>query len=378
MNKKHENWLFFSHSSDLGGAELSLLPVIDAALQAGKHVTVALPRDGKFRTELEKRPDIDIIIRKTQKWMTGKFAFLTGPIRLLIIANEAKSMSNWLSRSAYTKVIVNTSTIPAPLWAAKRNKIPTVLFVHELIRTNRDLRSFLPKSLIISNLQRNANLIVVPSNAVAIEMGGSPHVFAPEILKPLKSIAELTQLHSSGPHSPMRLVMLGRIHSSKGVYEAVESVWRARDRGVFADLTLYGDIDSRTMADLSGIIKEKRLDGAVVIRPPMSNIDAIFENADITLVLSKAESFGRVARESISRGVPVIGLDIPATRDAIPNGCGALVSEPSQEIPGVLAGVQSGAIDYLSWVKSCLLNSELIVATDSQTKELIEVINSLP
>lgn len=347
------NWVVFSHSADLGGAELSLIPFIDAALDAGVSVTVVLPKPGPLSQVLEKKQSVSIEYRPTQKWMTGKLAKLSGLIRLAMIWVQSLQISSWLSKNSFSRVVVNTSVIPAPLYAAKRVKIQSLVFVHELIKSNPDLRSLLPKKLIISELNRLAAWVVVPSKVASKELGNHSIVIPPRLSVPIKPKKSLERIHMNGPGSPIRIVMLGRIHESKGAFEAIEVVEGARKRGVVVQLTFYGASDRITQERITARLDSSAVKHSVRFLSPQIDIDSIFENADLTFALSKVESYGRVVRESVARSVPVIASNIPVYRDVLNNGQGVLVQSSFDEIPPVLEAISKNPEIYRQMVRQC-------------------------
>ncbi|MEG0297999.1 MAG: glycosyltransferase family 4 protein [Aurantimicrobium sp.] len=329
-NNSQQSWVIYSHSSDLGGAELSLLEVVKPAFERGISLTLILPREGPLQAELEAIGVTEIVFLPTHTWMTGKFPRLLGIPRLILIGRESSRFSRFLREIAPDLLIVNTSTIPGPVRAGYQQHIPTAVFVHEGIRSNRVLTSLLPKPWIIGLLNKWADLFIVPSEYVGQELGSEYLVSAPAISKPKKNIKALIELHQQGPHNPLRAVMLGRISREKGHLDAIAAVKLARQQGINVQLSMYGDVDSTISRELSNMINSEGMRGVVFVHPPQKDIDSIFANADLTLVLSKYETYGRVAAESLTQAVPVIGLDIPTTREMLAEGGGVLVSDPIQ------------------------------------------------
>lgn len=374
------SWVVFSHSADLGGAELSLLEVIKQALKRDVSLTVILPRDGALRGELEALGVKNVLIMPTHTWMTGKFPRLFGIPRLILIGRESTKFSRYLRDKAPDLLIVNTSTIPGPVHAGYKEKIPTAVFVHEGIRSNKRLISFLSKEAIIRLLRRWADLLIVPSEFVGQELGGEFFVSAPEISQPQQPIEELLKVHQQGPHNPLRVVMLGRISREKGHLDAIAAVKVAKEQGISVQLSIYGDIDPTISKEVKYLLRHKDLKDAVSVHPPQNDIDSIFKDADLTLVLSRYETYGRVAAESLSRGVPVIGLDIPATREMLDNGGGVLVTVPIQETAELFHRFSEDHSEYKRLVSSIgsltdqnslpKAQSELLQRLTGITKEL--------
>lgn len=356
MNSKvtdiSQSWVIYSHSADLGGAELSLLEVVKQALKRHISLSLILPREGALTTELKALGVKDISFMPTHTWMTGKFPRILGIPRLILIARESSHFSRFLKEKAPDLLIVNTSTIPGPVRAGYKQRIPTALFVHEGIRSNKRLTSFLPKAVIIRLLKKWADLLIVPSEFVGNELGGEFFVSAPEISQPQQPFEELLTLHCQGPHNPIRAVMLGRISREKGHLDAIAAVKLAKAQGITVQLSMYGEVDPTISHELSELLRDEAIGDSVSVHPPQKDIDSIFKNADLTLVLSRYETYGRVAAESLSRAVPVIGLDIPATREMLAYRGGVLVTDPVEQTSELLKRFSEDHSEYRNVVSS--------------------------
>lgn len=347
-----QSWIVYSHSADLGGAELSLMEVVKDALERNISITLILPREGALKAELEALGVKDISIMPTHTWMTGKFPRILGIPRLILIGRESSKFSRYLRAKAPDLLIVNTSSIPGPIRAGYKQKIPTAVFVHEGIRSNKQLASFLPKAVIIRLLKKWADLLIVPTVFLGKELGGEFFVSAPKITQPQGPIEELLALHSKGPHNPLRAVMLGRISREKGHLDAITAVKLANEQGITVQLAMYGEVDPKISHELRELLSDEAIKDIVSVHSPQQDIDSIFKNADLTLVLSRYETYGRVAAESISRAVPVIGLDIPATREMLANGGGVLITDPIQQTSELFKRFSENYSEYRNLVAS--------------------------
>jgi glycosyltransferase involved in cell wall biosynthesis len=375
-NKPKESWVFYSHSADLGGGELSLLEVVKQSLSEGIRIKVILPREGLLRKRLEALGVTDIQVLSTHAWMTGKFPKLLGVPRLMLIWLEARKFSHFLKTKKPDLLIVNTSIIPGPVFAGNKAHIPTAVFVHEGIRSNKKLKSFLPKSWIIAALKKNADLIVVSSQAIGEEFGGEYIVSAPAIAKPTQVISALVKHHLESPQQPLKAVMLGHISKEKGQLDAIRAIEFVQKQGHHVELALYGDVDPTIEPHLREVLAKSPVKELIKVLPSQLDIDSIFEKTDLTLVLSRYETYGRVAAESIVRAVPVIGLDIPATREMIASGGGLLVSDPVADTAQAIMELLSNAEIYRELVTSCVQKAQAIEANQDQ-KTLMSGLSAL-
>jgi D-inositol-3-phosphate glycosyltransferase len=147
------------------------------------------------------------------------------------------------------------------------------------------------------------------------------------------------------------LLFVGRIQPLKGAHVAVEALGELSSRGVDASLVIVGGPSgargASTLARLHDLVASLGLDRRVIFRPPQPHelLSSYYRAADVTVVPSRAESFGLVALESLACGTPVIAsavgglttLVTDALTGALIDGwdperyaraIGAIVSEP--------------------------------------------------
>jgi glycosyltransferase involved in cell wall biosynthesis len=130
------------------------------------------------------------------------------------------------------------------------------------------------------------------------------------------------------PADELRLVLVGAVKPGKGQEDAVRAVAAARAAGTPATLTLVGptlaafrELVSRDALEL-GVAEHVRFTG--FLENPYSEI----ANADICLVCSRREAFGRATIEAMKCGRPVIGAASGATAELVQDGVTGLLYEP--------------------------------------------------
>lgn len=136
---------------------------------------------------------------------------------------------------------------------------------------------------------------------------------------------------------PLALV-IGQITPWKRQVLAVEALAAARDRGVRLQLAVVGSVaftQGRTgdanrayAGRLRDRIAELGLDDAVALLGQRGDVGELLAAADVVLVPSVAEPFGRVVAEAIASGVPVLSSPVGGPADVIARcGGGAVVAE---------------------------------------------------
>ncbi|HET9090498.1 MAG TPA: glycosyltransferase [Acidimicrobiales bacterium] len=125
------------------------------------------------------------------------------------------------------------------------------------------------------------------------------------------------------------LLFVGRIQSLKGVDLALETLIETRARGAATKLAIIGGPSGpggrETLAALHERVREAGVISHVGFVAPQAHqlLSTWMRAADVTLVPSRAESFGLVALESSACGTPVVASDVgglPTLVDDAVNG----------------------------------------------------------
>lgn len=112
------------------------------------------------------------------------------------------------------------------------------------------------------------------------------------------------------------LLFVGRIQPLKGVDVAIETLAEVKQHYPLTRLVVIGGPSgsegTAELAHLHHLAKERGLDGAVVFRPPEPHetLADFYVASDVLLVPSRSESFGLVAAEAQSSGLPVVAAAV--------------------------------------------------------------------
>ena len=129
---------------------------------------------------------------------------------------------------------------------------------------------------------------------------------------------------------PRRLLFVGRMSVQKNIPLLLEAVAACRaSYGHDLRLSIVGDGELRPAVEaqigrlgLGGITELcGRLHGA--------ELEARYRDADLLLLTSTHESFGLVLVEAMTKGLPIVGVNIPAVRDVVTSGVHGLLAEPT-------------------------------------------------
>jgi D-inositol-3-phosphate glycosyltransferase len=145
------------------------------------------------------------------------------------------------------------------------------------------------------------------------------------------------------------LLFAGRLQELKGVDLALETLVELRRRGRKAQLAIVGGPSGRdgrvTLERLHRRVVEAGVIEQVLFVAPQAHqlLSSWMRAADVTLVPSRAESFGLVALESAACGTPVVASDVGGLTTLVDDGVtGFLVAERD---PAHWADVVERALD---------------------------------
>jgi D-inositol-3-phosphate glycosyltransferase len=134
------------------------------------------------------------------------------------------------------------------------------------------------------------------------------------------------------------LLFVGRLQALKGADLALETLIELRQRGRHATLAIVGGPSgpdgANTLERLHRRVAEVGVINHVMFVAPQSHrlLSSWMRAADVTLVPSRAESFGLVALESSACGTPVVASDVGGLTSLIDDGVtGFLVGERNVE-----------------------------------------------
>ena len=138
----------------------------------------------------------------------------------------------------------------------------------------------------------------------------------------------------------------GRLLGWKGVHLALEALNQAIKRGADVELVVVGDGDMRDVllarAQVLGIADRLTLKARV----PQAELMALYHQADAFLFPSLHDSSGNVVLESLSRGLPVICLDLGGPRQFLTEACGRVVSTNGASYEGLIGRLADEVVAF--------------------------------
>ncbi len=220
-------------------------------------------------------------------------------------------------------VITNTIVAPWAAIAAKLVGVPHVWLAHEF-GTGHEFQ--LPREAVFTDIGLLSDAVVASSRALAEHLAQWVPREQLEVLYPnLQPVSAERQLsQASWPFPPrsdaLKAVCVGRISESKGQRRLVRAVAKLAAEGIHVQAALVGSWVERERAAIEAMVRAEDLGGRIAFVGEVDDPSGYFEAADVAVVASDSEGFGRVTVEAMAMGVPVIGANTGANVELITHG----------------------------------------------------------
>lgn len=335
--------LVLSHVSDfLGGAERSLVDIIDVWRREDRSLDVRFiirKPISDMREQLEKR-GIPYDAVDFTYWNDSNLP--DTPERIF---NNAVRNTRAIERieeiiQVYHPDIVLTNSIIAP-WAAiaaHYQGIPHVWMVREYGKKDhgRDFEigerqtfediGYLSE-LVFANSQTLSDFVAeyVPREKIAT-------IYTPFDIKRLNERA--IQQDRPDPYkntAALKTVLTGNIAPGKGQLLAIEAIGLLKQQGIVAELALVGrEGTAEHMAEIGEVIKQYDIADNVHFLGYQDAVFAYIKHADVAIMASRMEAFGRVTFEYAALGKPVVGSKSGATPEIVIDGKTGYLYAPNE------------------------------------------------
>ena len=321
--------VWFSHTGDLGGAELSLLEGVKGLTSRGEKVLVIAPSSGDLIQKL-KSLGIPISLGHFRFWTSqraNKPPFYRRTRRLAGHLIAARYFKRFLRDFEADLVVTNTLTIPVGALAAKWAGIPHIWYIHEFGEEDHDVALDYGNRISLFLINRLSKRVIFNSRSVADRFRNAIALdkcrtvdYAVEV--PTMSLTRQDHI------SPFRIILVGRITVAKRQEDAVRAVAFLARRGLDVHLTLMGTEDPAYGTYIRHLAREVEVENITEFVRFTVDPFPLMAAADVALMCSKAEAFGRVTVEAMKLGKAVIGANSCGTSDIIQNGWNGLLYQP--------------------------------------------------
>jgi glycosyltransferase involved in cell wall biosynthesis len=239
-------------------------------------------------------------------------------------------------------LVVSSSLVaPSGALAAAALGLPHLWWIQEFGDRDHGYRFALGRRASLALAGLLSRRVLVPSEAVRAAV--APAVpRAPVHVLPYAVEVPLAPPGPAGPPGdPPRIAVLGRVRASKGQQDAVRAL--ARMHRADAVLDVVGDGDPRDVEALRVLAARLGVAGRVALHGGRADPVSWLDRADVVVVGSRDEAFGRVAVEAMKRGRPVVGAARAGTAELVRDG-----ETGRSYVPGDVLGLARALDDLLA------------------------------
>jgi glycosyltransferase involved in cell wall biosynthesis len=234
---------------------------------------------------------------------------------------------HWLRAERPDVVVTSTATIATPALASALARIPHVWWLQEFVTKDHGLSYMLGEPLSQRSIGWLSKVVVANSNAV------KDH-FSPPI--PSEKMRVIYYGIRGGDTTPnridlptLRVLLLGWQTPTKGQKLALEATGILNSGPLRIQLRLVGPIGAAYRDELQELAARLAISDQVEIRDATATPQDEFAWANVVLMCSDNEAFGRVTVEALKSGRPVIGTRSGGTTELISDGVDGLLFEPA-------------------------------------------------
>jgi glycosyltransferase involved in cell wall biosynthesis len=308
----------------VGGAELCLAESAAALTERGHEVHIAVPGNNRLLATFSGVASVHICphnawmatglpLRDKARWSAYNLKVASRDLaRLVRLVNADVVVSNSLM------------TVAGAL-SAQRAGRPHAWYLRELSDGNYSHSLFLGDRATFALMRRWADVFVVEAERTRQFYtqrlrGADVRIVPPDVR--VHGVHEVS--HSGGP---LRLVLVGAKHPSKGQQDAVEAMALLVGAGLDVELDLVGGGEAfeeqlRRDAIASGLASR------VHFVPRVDDPWNYVARADIALTCSRYEGFSRSTVEAMKAGLPVIGTPVGVIPELLRDEWNGYVYEP--------------------------------------------------
>jgi glycosyltransferase involved in cell wall biosynthesis len=319
---------FITHYTELYGANLSLLNLIEGLGRYGVRAHVICPDRGDLLAALGYH-GVPAAVIPFEWWVSPRRTAAGAAARLVRNVQTLRPLAAQVARWGCDLVYSNSSVFAVGALAAAELELPHLWHLREFGRRDYSLWPDLGRrvsrlvyrtadaTIFVSHALRHAVLgRKTPANSHVIYNGVAREADFDDRRRAAESLR--------GRRQPFTFVLVGRFRESKGQAVAIRAFARVTARMPAARLLLVGGSgqtgDQDYFDQCRALVRELSVADRVEFWGYIPDPERAFLAADVALMCSRNEAMGRVTAEAMSACRPVIGFDSGGTSELIDPG----------------------------------------------------------
>ncbi|MDJ0661183.1 MAG: glycosyltransferase [Crocosphaera sp.] len=385
------NVVFLTHYSDLYGANLGLINLIDGLKKYNINCHVIFPKKGKIGKELKLRNipfamipiecwiDMPRRSKNPSKKIYWKLQRLLKNIQL--IPELTKVIKTWEADIIYT----NSAVINIGLVVAKLLKIPHIWHIKEFVDRDYNFKFDWGKKLFQYSV-KNSEAVITMSQALTDYH--FKEISIPSLHIIYDGIAfqsnfddwyQLSHPYPFDENQVYTFALVGKIYPQKGHEIAIKAIKILAKQYQNIRLIIVGSGEKNYETYLKQLTNELQISDKVEFWGYLNDPFKAYFASDAVLMCSASEGMGRVTIEAMATCRPVIGYDNAGTSELIEHEVTGLLYQNNE--PETLAVCMENFIDNVSWSQGLGQNGWKIAkekySIENFVQQVYQVLSSL-
>ncbi len=329
---------FISHTSNLGGAERSLLYLLESIKkEKGLEIFVVVPSEGPMIKYLREMK-INYLIHPF-KWWTIKRNNQRRSVKEHFVEHlrTAFDLKQKLKNNFPDLIVSNTSVFCVGALMANMLKVPHLWHIRELGEEDHGFIFEFELAFVARFINDFSTKVIFNSRAVMSEFSkyktfNNSSVIYNSILIKKRLLSEPPKTKFAKNNS-FKLLVAGTISRKKNQLDAIKATISLLKEGYNVELLLVGDCaDKILIKRIHSLIDSDICEERIKIHEFVENPYPLFKNANAVIVCSKKEAFGRIILEGMLLKKPVIATNSGGIPEIIIHNYNGLLYKPRKYI----------------------------------------------
>lgn len=311
---------YVSHTSMMGGAERVLLDLMTQTQKYNgiSHVILPSPKGLMTKKLLDLAISSDVV---NYVWWTKKSEQKEKNLYFKSFLNFIGYIKE-LEKINPHVILTNTIVIPWGGIIAKLLGIPHIWCIHEFGERDHGFKFLFPLKEVLKTIDQLSDMVVYNSKAVEryykkmIPVNKSRVVYFNVFNNPLSKMKKRVFKYKNS----LRIIILGFIAESKGQNQIAQAVVDLLKTGENIELMLLGKYKANNMYYKKVVDLINHNQDRIYINNYVNNPQDYLNQADLVVVCSRDEAFGRSAIEGMMLGKPVLMSDRGSYEEIVKNG----------------------------------------------------------
>lgn len=307
--------LFFTHYSDLYGANLSMLYLAeDLKNRYGVDISFVCPKQGRF-VKRAREMGFDVFVMYYIPWETNRllrikkiFRKIINPVTFQIVIKHACCVNPDI-------VYSNSSICDLGIRIAKKINRPCVWHIREYGFDDYDMK-FMVNHIEVEKLFSSAARLIAVSDDVRCKYADQYNLN--NIVTIHNGIKPFQIEHRE--HKKVHFCCVGRLIENKGqkdiILAAIKLKEKYHDR---FNVFFIGEGEQHYTKLLDKLVDENNMNGIIKFCGHADRIEDVLSDMDVGIMSSKREAFGRVTVEYMLAEMCVIATNTPTNSEILKN-----------------------------------------------------------